>query len=63
MKNTFARIAMLAAVFFSVSCAISEPATTTASPIQTTVKFDLPKLDGSGGPVACFPGTVCPPGQ
>lgn len=56
IKNTFARIAMLAAVFFSVSCAISEPATSVA-PIQTA-KFDMPKLDGPGGPCSTFP--ICP---
>lgn len=62
MKNTFVKIAMLTAVFFSVSCAISEPVTSVASPMQAA-KVDMPKLDGPGGPVPCFPGPVCPPGQ
>jgi hypothetical protein len=53
MKNTFGKITMLVAVLFSVSCAISEPATTTASPLQAAKK----NFDGS--PAGCLPGLPC----
>lgn len=56
MKNTFGRIAMLIAILFSVSCAISEPATTVALPIQIA-KQNFDGTPQCPPPFTCVPGT------